>query len=117
VRENVGDEVWVGAIQSGTLGYFHDRTINLDGKVNPLALEARKQNRVPEYVAESNIQHLVDWTGITAWMSLPPIASSFELTVSDDLLNLGVLKRRAAGSVGGQEGVEVVGSGSIPGTP
>jgi hypothetical protein len=46
VSDHVSPETWVGAPQSGTLGYFHDRTINLDGKVNPLALDARRENRL-----------------------------------------------------------------------
>ena len=33
VEQNVPDDTWVAAVQSGTLGYYHDRTINLDGKV------------------------------------------------------------------------------------
>src|SRR5262249_16444442 len=41
VERNVPDDVWVGAVQTGTLGFFHDRTLNLDGKVNPDALKAR----------------------------------------------------------------------------
>jgi len=43
VEANVAPEEWVGAIQSGTLGFFHDRTLNLDGKVNPHALAARRR--------------------------------------------------------------------------
>src|SRR5262249_7835753 len=37
VEKNVPSDAWVGAIQSGTVGFFHERTINLDGKVNPAA--------------------------------------------------------------------------------
>ncbi|NJN67317.1 MAG: hypothetical protein HC884_11700 [Chloroflexaceae bacterium] len=40
-----GDDI--AAFESGTLGYFHDRTINLDGKVNPevLALHSYRNHR------------------------------------------------------------------------
>lgn len=59
--QNVGAEVWVGAIQTGTLGFFHDRTINLDGKTNPEALKAnRSQESMKAYVIGSKIHYLVD---------------------------------------------------------
>ena len=32
VDANVPDDVWVGARQTGTLGFFHDRTLGLDGQ-------------------------------------------------------------------------------------
>ena len=98
VEENVPPEVWVGAVQTGTLGFFHDRTINLDGKVNPEALQARKENRAPEYVVEKGIQYLVDWVGIARWMDFPAISPHFELVVKDSQRNLAVLRRHGAPS-------------------
>lgn len=93
VDRNVGPETWVGAIQSGTLGYFHDHTINLDGKVNPEALAARKRGAVLEYVVQSDIQVLADWSGITRWARSPALSSHFVVLVNDDKANLGVLRR------------------------
>jgi hypothetical protein len=95
VQKHVPDTVWIGAIQTGTLGYFHDRTINLDGKVNPYALAARKTDSVPQYVAQSQIQYLADWTGITDWMRHGPISGAFDVIVDERDENLAVLKRRA----------------------
>ena len=92
---NVPDETWVGAIQTGTLGFFHDRTINLDGKVNPEALEARLERRIPEYVAGSQIMYLADWVGIAGWTEHEPIAENFDVIVQDPERNLAVLERRA----------------------
>jgi hypothetical protein len=97
VQENVPPEVWVGAIQTGTLGFFHDRTINLDGKVNPRALEARLAGRTQEYVLETRIQYLVDWVGIESWLDLPAFRDRFELLVGDPDRNLVVLRREPAG--------------------
>lgn len=94
VEENVPEDVWVGAIQTGTLGFFHDRTINLDGKVNPAALEARSEHRIPAYVVESPIQYLVDWSGIAGWIEKPPLDEEFELLLVDEQRNLAVLARR-----------------------
>ncbi len=95
VAENVPDEVWVGAVQTGTLGYWHDRTVNLDGKVNPEALTARReQGHVLDYVAASGIDYLADWHGIADWINREGFGASFELVVADPVANLGVLRRR-----------------------
>ena len=99
VRKNVDERQWVGGIQTGTLGYFHDRTINLDGKVNPTALRARIQSGgVQSYVLdETPINFLADWVGIAGWASTtsePRFAQAFEVVVDDKAANLGVLRRR-----------------------
>jgi hypothetical protein len=97
IRSNLTEEDWVGAIQSGTIGFFHARTINLDGKVNPLALQARIQGRFPGYVIRSPIQWLVDWPPIlrqlTKW---PVVQKAFEVVVEDPSRRLLVLRRRSA---------------------
>jgi hypothetical protein len=93
VNDNVPEDTWVGAIQTGTLGYFHDRTINLDGKVNPEALEAKLNDEIPKYVVEKRIPYLADWAGIVDWMQRPEIGSTFEIVVEDKKRNLAVLKR------------------------
>ncbi|MBX3272392.1 MAG: glycosyltransferase family 39 protein [Sandaracinaceae bacterium] len=96
VRDNVPEDVWVGAIQTGTLGFFHDRTVNLDGKVNVAAYEALVARRQGEYVVEdTEIEYLADWIGMRDWLTLPVIASHFELIVEDEAANLAVLRRRA----------------------
>lgn len=98
VRENVASDVWVGAIQTGTLGYFHDRTINLDGKVNPEALAARLEGEIPAYVVRKNLQYLADWAGpdsLVRWIErYPAIAAHFEVVVEDQPGNLVVLGRK-----------------------
>ena len=96
VERNVPDQVWVGAVQTGTLGFFHDRTINLDGKVNPDALAARLAGRTQAYVVDSPIQYVADWAGIAAWAETPPMRGSFELLVNDEAHNLAVLRRIGA---------------------
>jgi len=100
VDQNVPDTSWVGAIQSGTLGYWHDRTINLDGKVNPDALRALlRDGTFISYVLNSRIEYLADWSGIADWATdgRPEhitFAKEFEVLVQDKTLNLGVLRRR-----------------------
>jgi len=59
LREHVPAEAPVAAGQSGTLGYFRDRVVNTDGKVNRDALVY--QDRMWEYLRERNIKWFVDW--------------------------------------------------------
>jgi hypothetical protein len=100
VQANVPDDVWVGAIQTGTLGYFHDRTINLDGKVNYEALEARKKDEIPQYVLDKGIVYLADWrkTIITLHAEREIFRDHFDLILPGEVRNVGVLKRRGLSS-------------------
>jgi hypothetical protein len=93
VQEHVPEDVWVGAIQTGTLGFFHDRTYNLDGKVSPPALAARFEGRIYEYILERPIRYLVDWVGIASWLEDPRLGRHFELVLVDESRNLAVLRR------------------------
>ena len=94
VDEHVGEDEWVGAIQTGTLGFFHDRTVNLDGKVNIAAYEALVAGREGEYVVEdTEIRYLADWVGMRDWLTKPAIAEHFELIEYDPEQNLAVLRR------------------------
>jgi hypothetical protein len=93
VERHVPDETWVAAIQTGTLGFFHDRTYNLDGKVSPPALAARLEGRTFEYVLARPIQYLVDWVGIATWLDDPRLSRSFELVLVDESKNLAVARR------------------------
>lgn len=95
IAEHVDEDEWVGAIQTGTIGFFHDRTINLDGKVNIAAYEALVAGREGEYVVQdTQIRYLADWVGMRDWLTKPAIAAHFELVEYDEELNLAVLQRR-----------------------
>ena len=100
VNENVPEETWVGAIQTGTVGYWHDRTINLDGKVNPEALNALlTEGNVLNYVLDSEIVYLADWKDVALWTTTgnqgnTDFSNAFEVLVHDIPNNLAVLKRR-----------------------
>ena len=95
VQENVGESEWIGAVQTGTLGFFHDRTVNLDGKVNPEALEAALARRIPAYVLEKDLRYLADWKGLASWIEdYPEIRDNFDLVVHDAEQNLAVLRRK-----------------------
>jgi hypothetical protein len=85
------------AVQTGTLGYWHDRTINLDRKVNPHALRARiDEGNVLAYVVDGPIACLTDWSGILSWTRREAggFSDVFAPVVNDPVRNLGVLCRR-----------------------
>lgn len=62
VIERVVPTCVVGAGQSGALGYFRDRVINLDGKVNSAALTAIHARALRGYVDTANIDVVIDWS-------------------------------------------------------
>ena len=104
VDENVADDVWGGAVQTGPLGFFHDRTINLDGKVNPEALEAALARQIPQYVLDRNLQYLADWKGIAQWVEdYPEIRDNFDLVVHDEEENLAILRRKTRFAAGAKQ--------------
>jgi hypothetical protein len=92
-NKHVPDDVWVGAIQTGTLGFFHDRTLNLDGKVDVAALHAALENRTPAYIASSKLDAVIDWYGTARLMAFAPVASTFRLVEDSPDANLTVLVR------------------------
>ena len=59
-RALVRDECRVGAYESGTLGYFREGVVNLDGKVNSAALRARLAERSAEYARRAGVDVMVD---------------------------------------------------------
>ncbi len=51
----------VGTFQAGTMGYFSSRTVvNLDGVVNPDALDAMKAGRFLAYIKEERLDYIID---------------------------------------------------------
>jgi hypothetical protein len=97
-QEHLSSDVWVGAPQTGTLGFFHDRTINLDGKVNPEALRRLKDDgHILDYVLASPVDYIVDWVGMAQWVNHDQqstrFGQEFEVVVEDPARNLAVLKR------------------------
>lgn len=58
VRSQVPDSASVAAFQTGTLGYFRDRVVNLDGKVNPEAIQNR--SNLLAYVERQGVRWMCD---------------------------------------------------------
>jgi len=99
VQKHVPEDTWIGAIQTGTLGYYHDRTVNLDGKVNPDALAARLQGdgAVIRYLDSIELQYVADWYGLQNWWDqYPIIQENYRVKVADEDLDLAVLQRKGA---------------------
>lgn len=94
VGKNVKQVEWVGAFQSGTIGYFHDRTINLDGKVNPDALKALKEDKIYYYIAGIKPDYLVNWQSTSMLEQFESIKNNYNLIVNDTSGNLSVFKRK-----------------------
>lgn len=100
IQSNLTAADWVGAIQSGTIGFFHDRTLNLDGKVNPEALRARELGRLPAYLVQSSVGWLVDWPQVLGRLGAQPLVRRhFEVVLDDRPRKLLVLRRRPVGSL------------------
>jgi hypothetical protein len=60
VQRHVQPSCIVGGFEAGTLLYFRDRVVNLDGKVNHDALVAANTGRTPQYVDARRIDVLDD---------------------------------------------------------
>jgi hypothetical protein len=63
----------VSAGQSGTIGYFRDHVVNLDGKVNSEALGYR--SNMWEYLERRNIAWYCDWA--SGWLGPDPAANGW----------------------------------------
>ncbi len=59
VEHTVPQGAYVGSRQSGTLGFFREHVVNLDGKVNSEVLPY--QGRVSEYLENHSIEWFCDW--------------------------------------------------------
>jgi len=98
VQAYVPDREAVGAGQSGTLGYFRDGVVNLDGKVNPEAL--RYRGRIGEYLQERNVRWFCDWPEYAeAYLGDEPEQHGWQLVAESggfELLHLpdGIVDRR-----------------------
>jgi hypothetical protein len=54
---------WIASPETGLLGYYHRRTINLDGKTNVEALRARQSGSTVEYLSSTDARFTVDGWG------------------------------------------------------
>ncbi len=70
VREHPND--LIGMEQTGLTGFWSEKVVNLDGKVNFDALAARKKADIGSYVVARNFEYIADWENL----SLPIVESA-----------------------------------------
>lgn len=81
VREHVPDDERVAAGQSGTLGFFRPRVVNLDGKVNRAALPW--QGNMRDYLRRERIVWFCDWPDYTErYLGPDPQAAGWRLVAT-----------------------------------
>lgn len=61
IRDSIPSTASVAMFQSGTVAYVHNRVVNLDGKVNPAALAALRQGRLPAYIDSMRFDYIIEW--------------------------------------------------------
>jgi hypothetical protein len=63
VSGNMKEGSIIGSLQTGALAYFAEnvKVYNLDGVVNPLALNAIKQIRLIDYIKENKLEYVLLW--------------------------------------------------------
>lgn len=93
-QKNIPERIWVGGVQTGTLGFFHDRTINLDGKVNIAAYHSLVGGYRGRYVEAGRVELLLDWDGLVRWLETPIKDANFRVLVHDVPNRLAVLERK-----------------------
>ena len=74
----------IGTFQSGLLGYHFENVINLDGKINHVALNYSRNNKLDRYIDSVGINCLIEWKEAF------PIGNKFEfynnwIRISDDI--------------------------------
>jgi hypothetical protein len=53
--------VRIGMEQSGTAGFVAPNIVNLDGKVNFVALQAKRNNDIGSYIESEKLDYIADW--------------------------------------------------------
>jgi hypothetical protein len=81
VRQHVPPEDAVAAGQAGTLGFFCDRVVNTDGKVNREALAY--QDHMWDYLQANHVKWFVDWPFYVNKYLGVPFDSTGERTVAE----------------------------------
>ena len=90
-----GPDNWVVVVETGTLGYYHDRTVNLDGEVDRMAFEYRRRNRISAYVIHRDAKYILSRDNLAHSADKPCFVANYELLVHDPVRKLAALGRRS----------------------
>ncbi len=77
----------IGMIQSGTANYLAANVTNLDGKVNTLALSARKHSSLGRYVDQASLSYVIDWPDCIRDYLGTEFMTSGKFVLSDSLIS------------------------------
>ena len=61
IKANFVDSQLVGSYQSGVTGYYCENVMNLDGKINHLALKYSREGEIMRYIDSVGIDGLIEW--------------------------------------------------------
>ncbi len=64
IKSNFNHSELVGSFQSGIAGYYCDNVINLDGKVDHIALYYKQTNHLIDYINNMKIVGLIEWKSL-----------------------------------------------------
>jgi hypothetical protein len=85
----------VGMNQSATTGFIAANVVNLDGKVNPDALRARKANTLGEYIAREQLDYIADWKEFSSQLATEARRAGVTFTLEDSIGKIMIYRREA----------------------
>ena len=83
----------IGMQQTGISGYFASNVVNLDGKVNFEALQARQHNDIGSYIIKRDLDYIVDWSDFAIPMVLSAESHGAKFVRIDSLGRVIIFKR------------------------
>lgn len=83
----------VGMEQTGTSGYFASNIVNLDGKVNFEALQARQRNDIGGYIVKRDLDYVADWSEIVMPMIKSAESHGAKFALVDSIGRVIIFKR------------------------
>lgn len=69
----------IGLFQSGVAGFYFDNVVNLDGKVNHIALEYARNKQLERYIDSLNIDVLMEWKEAFSTLSADYLQRNWKL--------------------------------------
>ncbi len=64
IKTNFSQDEKIAVFQSGVTGFFCENVINLDGKLNHIANNYRKENNIEKYIDSIGVNVLIEWRDV-----------------------------------------------------